>query len=222
MNENMKLFLKEIFIEDIENHKIRAYKFAENYKPDIIITANGISKYISIKNGECNSVHQEHIYSFIYFLETNNIPKEIAKKLLEFHFNDGTINGSGKVRKNANDFLEKEQQWIQKINKELNKESIKKELIKRILFKGEFFSIPQVDYIYYGNVEKGYWASKDSITNYLSSTYTFTSSIHISKLYYQSLHRNLKYDKYYEYKRYYVQFKWYSIKEDLKRIMKIT
>jgi len=104
MNENMKLFLKEIFIEDIENHKIRAYKFAENYKPDIIITANGISKYISIKNGECNSVHQEHIYSFIYFLETNNIPKEIAKKLLEFHFNDGTINGSGKVRKKAMNF----------------------------------------------------------------------------------------------------------------------
>lgn len=219
MNDNMKKFISGIFDFDLKNTKIKAYKYVENYKPDIIVTANGISKYISIKTGENNSVHQEHIYSFVNFLKCNYLNENDQKSLLLFHFNDGTTNGSGKTRHNANDFLVSEQEKIQKINEYFNKDEFAKIAIERILFKGEYFHLPLVDYIYYGNIYEGYWAKREEIIDYLISKKFYSGTIHISKLYYQSLHRNLKYDKYREYRRYYVQFKWYSIKEDLKYIM---
>ena len=220
MNQNMKLFLSEIFEFNIEKSIIRAYKYAENYKPDIIITANGISKYISIKNGESNSIHQEHIFSFINFLKRNGLSNEYEENILLFHFNDKTTDGSGTIRKDANEFLSKKQNEIQKINDFLNSVTLLKPLIERLLFKGEYHNLPIVDYIYHGNENEGYWAKKDDIINYLIHEKRYSSSIHISKLYYQSLHRNLKHDKYYEYRRYYVQFKWYTIREDIKYIMK--
>ena len=219
MNSNMSNFIKSIFEFDISGITIKAYKFADNYKPDIIITAKGFSKYISIKSGENNSVHQEHIYSFVNFLKENGIKENEINTLLNFHFNDGTKNGSGKARKCATDFIENNQDLIQKINTYFNIQKMIEIATNRILFKGEYHNIPSADYIYYGNVEKGLWANREEIINFMISSKTFSSSIHISKLYYQSLHRNLKFDKYFEYKRYYVQFKWYSIREDLNFIM---
>ena len=215
MNNNIKSFLTNLFDFDLENHLIKAYKFADNYKPDIIITANGISKYISIKTGKSNSVHQEHLYSFIHFLSELGINKSILDKIKLFHFNDGSLNGSGHSRKSANDFQTSNQPFIQEINREMNEKENAKKLIDRILFKGEYYHLPIVDYIYYGDINKGVYASKNEILNFLTTTKINSCAIHTSKLYYQALHRNLKYDKYYEYRRYYVQFKWYSIEEDL-------
>ena len=219
MNSNIQKFLNEIFDFDISTTEIKAYNYAENYKPDMIITAKGVSKYISIKSGESNSVHQEHVHSFISFLEENGFSGEERYNLLLFHFNDGTTNGSGLIRKSAAEFLEQKQHEIQKINEKINNEYILSKAITRILFKGECYNIPTVDYIYYGTIDKGLWASKEEIIKFMNNAKIFTSSIHISKLYYQSLHRNLKHDKYREHRRYYVQFKWYSIKEDLQYIM---
>lgn len=220
MNKNMKNFLKFIFENDLENIKIKAYKFAENYKPDVIITANGISKYISIKHGDSNSVHQEHIFSFCNFLKTEGISETIISNIIKFQFNDGTLDGSGKSRKDAQNFLEMNQIEIQKINSELNKPNIIEKITNRLLFKSEYYNIQEAQYIYYGNHENGLWAKKDEIINFMKNAKKISTSIHISKLYYQSLHRNLKFDKYYEYRRYYCQFKWYSLKEDLLYITK--
>lgn len=220
MNLNMQNFLKYIFKFDLSNITIKAYKFHENYKPDIVIIANGVKKYISIKTGSNNSIHQEHFYSFLNFLKNSIHNEEFIDILKEFHFNDGTIDGTGNDRKSAIDFQTYNQDKIQKINCMLNNEKILKNLIERLLFKGEYHNIPLVDYIYYGNIEEGLWASKEEIINYLLNTKIYSASPHVSKLYYQSLHRNLKYDINYEYRRYYVQFKWHSIKEDIKYISK--
>lgn len=219
MNDNIKKFLSSIFDFDVLNHEIKACKFADNYKPDIIITANNVSKYISLKTGNSNSIHQEHLYSFIEFLRNFNISNKAIKTLKYFQFNDKTLDGSGKQRRDANDYIKNHQQEIYELNLFFNNNTVKEALIKKLLFEGEYFHIPSVDYIYYGDIEYGLWASKTEITNYLKSINLFSSSIHTSKLYYQSLHRNLKFDKYYEYRRYYIQFKWYSIKEDLKYIL---
>jgi hypothetical protein len=217
MNENMKNFLNSIFDFCLDGVEITANKYGHNYKPDIVITANGISKYISIKSGSQNSIHQEHIYSFIYFLKKLNMNEQEIISLLQFHFNDGTIDGAGNERKNANEFIEKNNDSVLKINEFMNKLEIKKALIERLLFKGEY-NMKVVDFIYYGDIDKGYWADKNKITEYLLNKKFFSCSIHVSKLYYQSLHRNLKFDVYSEFKRYYVQFKWYSLKEDIKYI----
>lgn len=220
MNENIRAFLKYIFDFNLENKEIKAYKFAENYKPDIIITANGFSKYISIKTGNSNSIHQEHIYSFCNYLQELKIDNKTINSLKQFHFNDGSLNGSGTKRKSANEFQSNNIEVIKEINKVLNKTENKSKIIDRLLFKGEYYHLPIVDFIYYGDIEKGWYASSDEIRNLLINNSNCSYSIHVSKLYYQSLHRNLKYDKYYEYRRYYVQFKWYSVKDDLFFLMK--
>ena len=220
MNENMKNFLCYIFNFNLANHQIKAYKYAEKYKPDIIVTANGISKYISIKSGNNNSVHQEHFYSFLFFLSELQIKKELITELRLFQFNDGTLNGTGQNRRTAIEFLEKNQEKIQEINNFLNNSQTIEIIIDRLLFKGEYPNVSKADYIYYGNIQNGLWASRNEIIYYLLNEKNYSSSIHVSKLYYQSLHRNLKYDKFYEYRRHYIQFKWYSIKQDLEFITK--
>ncbi len=217
MNNNIQLFLKFIFNNtDLKFCKIKAYKLCDNYKPDIVIYANQAKKYISIKSGTNNSVHQEHIYSFINFLSTEGISNETITKLKLFHFNDGTTNGSGKTRKDAQQFILNNKTSIKLINENLEK--IKKNILNRILFDSEYFHVQSAEYIYHGNVSKGIWASKEEILNYLCKCNINSESIHVSKLYYQSLHRNLNFYNRYEYKRYHIQFKWYSIEKDLKEI----
>lgn len=219
MCPNIQNFLKHIFNINLKNKEIHAQKFYENYKPDITITACGITKYISVKSGSNNSVHQEHIYSFINYMKINNeLSEECINLLKEFHFNDGTISGNGLIRESATQFQLNNQDKIQQINIFFNAPDTISETIDRLLFKGEYYNIPVVDYLYYGTLDKGLWASRFEIISYLSNIKTYSASPHISKLYYQSLHRNLKKDLYYEYKRYYVQFKWHSLKEDLEYI----
>lgn len=221
LNNNMKCFIKSIYSTNLNKAKMfKAKKFYNNYKPDIVIEHNGVKKYISIKSGKSCSIHQEHIYSFINFLYDLNCSPELANELKLFQFNDGTKNGSGIIRKNAMDFQENNYDSIKLINSFFNKNEIIDKIIDRLLFAGEYYGVPKVEYIYYGNLEKGIFADRKSIINYLAKKHIFSSSIHVSKLYYQSLHRNLKLELEHEYRRYYIQFKWYSIEEDLKEIIK--
>lgn len=218
MNLNISLFLKEIFEMDLKNVLIKAMKYHENYKPDIVIEANSIKKYISIKSGKDNSVHQEHIHSFCNFLCEMRVSQSTINNLKLFHFNDMTTNGSGKEKKDAHNFLKLHSDICDKINKELNETKTKKACIERILFDGEYHNLPSVDYIYYGSYEKGIWAKKEKISNYLCSQNLNTLSIHISKLYYQAWQRNLQNNDRSEFRRYFVQFKWHSIEKDISAI----
>jgi hypothetical protein len=220
MNNNIKSFLNDLFNFNLKEHTIYAKKFGENYKPDIAIHCNGITKYVSIKTGSSNSIHQEHLYSFINFLQTLGAPQEIILIIKEFQFNDKTTDGSGTMRKPALEYQIEHQEKIQKLNKFFNNEFIAPKMIERLLFSGEYFNIPNVDYIYHGNLENGHWACKNDILKYLLSKKIYSASPHVSKLYYQSLHRNLKHDIYFEFRRYYIQFKWHSIKEDIEFISK--
>lgn len=216
MNDNMRSFLCAIFKFDITKYSVKAEKYISHCKPDIVITVNNISKYISVKYGDDNSIHHEHIYSFLNFLKENGVKDNVINNLKLFHFNDGTLNGSGNQRKSAKSFLLNNTENIQKINKVLNE--IKKTILKRIFIKGEYHHLPTVDYIYYGNVEKGMWASEEELIDFFCNTNIQSNSIHISKIYYQTFHRNLKFNLNYEFRRYYCQFKWHSIKKDLSYI----
>lgn len=221
LNDNIKKFILILYKDNIDKSALfSAEKFYNNYKPDIVITHNKVKKFISIKSGNSCSIHQEHIYSFLNFLNEINCPDNVTENLKLFHFNDGSLNGNGKSRKNAMDFQENNAKKINEINDFFNKEDIKEKIITRLLFEGEYYGIPIVDYIYYGDLENGIWASKEKIINYLKNKHIYSASIHVSKLYYQSLHRNLKFELEHEYRRYYIQFKWYSIQEDLKEIIK--
>lgn len=220
LNPNIKLFIKELFPKLKNTDEIIAKKYFSNYKPDIVIEAYGIKKYISIKTGKNNSVHQEHIFSFCNFLKEQNTPEKTIANLLFFHFNDQTKNGSGMNRKNAANFIENNPRIIKDINNYFNNNNFVEKAINRILFEGEYYNLPKVDYIYYGNLNNGIWASRTQILNYMIKNNIFSNSIHISKIYYQSLQRNLSNKPQNEFRRYYVQFKWHSIENDLLNVKK--
>lgn len=220
MNDNIKNFVKFLFPEITESNSVTAKKYGENYKPDIVIEFDNKKKYISIKSGDCNSIHQEHIYSFTNYIENLGANKETISLIKKFHFNDNTLDGTGEFRRSASEYQLYNQKDIQIINNFFNKEEIQQKLIKRILIKGEYHHAECIDAIYHGTIEKGIWATSQEIIDYLSKEKVYSASPHISKIYYQSLHRNLKYDIYFEFRRYYVQFKWYSLKQDLITITK--
>lgn len=223
MNVNIATFLKEIFKDDLINTTIRAEKYHENYKPDIVIEAKNKKIYISIKSGQDNSVHQEHIHSFCSFLSDLKIKNTTINLLKEFHFNDGSINGSGKKKKSAYNFYRETPEKCFIINYELNQQNVKEKCLNRILFDGEYYNLPSVDYIYHGSVNKGIWASKKEILEYLLKYDLDTISLHISKIYCQSWQRNLKNNTSSEFRRYYIQFKWHTVEEDLIKIkQKVT
>lgn len=221
MNRNMQRFIKEIFNFNLTNIKLQAYKYAKNCKPDIVIKANNVEKYISIKSGKNNSVHQEHLYSFIFFLLDNRKDfKNLVEVLRLFHFNDMTLDGKGIQRKNANDFYNNYPKAINSLNNFFNSKDNIELILKRILFDGEYFHTKSADYIYYGNVSKGIWASKNDILKYLKENTSLTNNIHISKIFYQNLNRNLTKKDENEYKRYKCQFKWHSLVKDISFIMR--
>ena len=184
MNSNIKSFLNELFNFDLKEHTIYAKKFGENYKPDIAIHCNGITRYVSIKTGSSNSIHQEHLYSFLNFLQNMGASQEKILIIKEFQFNDKTTDGSGSMRKSAIDYQIEHQEKIQKLNNFFNNEFIAQKMIDRLLFSGEYFNIPKVDYIYHGNLENGHWACRNDILKYLLSKKIHSASPHVSKLYY--------------------------------------
>lgn len=111
---------------DYISYPIYARKTAKGIKPDIIITINNFSKYVSIKKGSGNSVHQEPLSLFSQFLSNNHVSPEIINALKHFHYGDGTDNGTGRTRISAN-------AWIS--NHTITTVSINRSFSERLLFK---------------------------------------------------------------------------------------
>ena len=218
MNSNMKQFLSFIFGEtDINNRKIIATKptgYARNIKPDIIISTDNIKKYISIKKGSGNSVHQESINDFTKFLSDIRIPNNIVQYLLEFHYGDGTTDGSGKQRISSINFKNLYPDKIQQINAEMNKPEILELLFNRFLFVGNAINAPRVDVVYHGTVENGLWASTNEITNHLLHNTFNRNNVSFSHLNYQVWNRCLNFNPKTEDRRQIMQIKWASLETD--------
>ena len=76
-------------------------------KNDLTLQFQNKNVNISVKSGSANSIHQENIYSFVKFLESEK-PLDIESKNLiyEFHWCDGTLDNSGSIedRKSKTDY----------------------------------------------------------------------------------------------------------------------
>ena len=113
---SMDLF-KEIYKKEFpDNFLIKCFINLNKQKSDIIVIINGIKKYISIKKGYKNSVHTEHIYSFIKYLRSCNMPEDLIGKLLRFQYADGTYNGTGKIRFSSSEYYLSHPDDMKKIN----------------------------------------------------------------------------------------------------------
>ena len=114
-----------------DEDKIECYKSYHDQKADISIRV-GIKKWsISIKSGNYVSVHMERISSFTGFLRSLGLAEEHIETLKLFHYGDGTIDGTGNVRKSSSELKIELRDRIMAFNEEVNKREVLRHIILR-------------------------------------------------------------------------------------------
>ena len=218
LNSNIQKFIKFLYPKVKSDDIIYAFPGIIGQKPDMIININSITKYISIKIGNGNSVHQESIDLFINFLTSLNLSERAKIELLKYHWADGTTNGTGKIRVSSAEYKLSHQKELRIINNEVNKSEFLRPIATRILFKGKDYNYDLVDAIYYGDVLNGHWASRSEILRYFTSRNFYSDSIHFGPLNYQIWNRCLNLNPNTENRRSVMQVKWGSLLQDLMNI----
>lgn len=216
LDENSQALLYTLFDNLKPTDYIESWKSKFNEKADIKIRINGDIKGISIKIGNCNSVHQEHIDTFSSYLLNIGISNYIVDKIKAYI--NGTING---IVVDAKTYKEKKKNDIIEIKNALADLYIKICLIIRFLFKGQEGQIYDADAIIHGTPSDFYWATKSEVLEYLISYPDgITINVKIGPLFIQCRNRNLKNNLDSMYAKDYIQIKWYNLKKDLYFITK--
>lgn len=218
-NDNIKNFLNFLFGSSLNpEEKFFASKPSGQVKPDLEIKHNNAVKYVSIKLGSGNSVHQEEIDVFFPFIKTL-FGDEILDYLKLFHYGDDTTDGSGVERFSAVQCKKRYPNQIQELNNNFNIWSFLNIFLDRFLFVGNIEDSPIVDCIYYGTFEEGLWASRDEIKNYFQNSDFSSTNLHFGALTYQVWGRNNNFQAVHSKRRYTMQIKWGTIENNLRRIM---
>ncbi|MBQ9484982.1 hypothetical protein IJU85_02670 [Candidatus Saccharibacteria bacterium] len=218
-NPNIKAFLQFLFGSSFDETKgFTADKKAGQMKPDLCISHNGIKKYVSIKKGSGNSVHQEKIDVFFPFFESVLGPQSL-KDLKYFHYGDDTTNDSGPIRYSAQECKTRYARQIRALNSSINTSNNLSKFMDRFLFIGNVGLI-SVDAIYHGTISNGLWASKDEILDYVKNNTFSLNAVHFGPLTYQVWGRDEKRTAVHPDRRYVMQVKWGSITKDLEKIRK--
>lgn len=224
LNENMQNFLKWLFGKALHtNTKIYSDIVPKigrkNAKADFWIRVGDITKNISLKIGSGNSVHQEKLSEFCDFLRSINVNEEVINNLKLFHYGDDTIDGKGEERFSAQKIKEKYKDKIHLANKELNKTSVLRKILERVLIKGTTTKPVEVDAFYHGFLDNGVWASRDEVIDYLINNIPDTmAGIQFSKLTYQPWTRDEHRVARHPERRDVMQLKWGSLTTCMKVI----
>lgn len=218
LDNNMKEFIKFVFNDIKDDDVLESGRYGTYDKADVFIKLNNTTKNISIKSGMRVSVHAEEINDFVSFLKSIKINEKIIDYLLLYHYGDFTTDGTGNVRLPAKELKDKYEKEIRIFNKYVNYKNIIKKVVIRCLFEGASGE-NSADYIYYGYPPNGMYASKEELIDYFCSNRApEIIAPHFSYLIYQNWNRNIVYNPKLESHRYYCQFKWPTIEDDLKKI----
>ena len=195
---------------------IECWKSKFKEKADIKIRINGNIKGISIKMGELNSVHQEHLNSMSNYLLNIGVTNHIILSLRNYIL--GSLDG---ITVNAETYKKRKYADILEIKKSLSDFYVKTNLIIRFLFKGNENQFYDADAIIHGTPNNFVWATKSEILKYLLEyPENNSTNVNIGPLYIQSRNRNLEDNVNSRYAEEYIQVKWYSMKKDLYLITK--
>lgn len=170
LDENWKRHIKRMFKTVKDDDYIRAnYYEYKDAKPDIVISINNRKILLSIKSGRSPCMHQEPIYTFFEFLRKNDVPQRIIKIIAFYHY------GYSLTKRVSDHVLSREEiiatypKEIQEVNDYFNKHtSIIIEIIYRSIIKGRL-DRDLIDYLYYGNANKGFLLSISDIIRLIIS-----------------------------------------------------
>lgn len=210
--------LEALYPSILDNDIITAKKYGEYAKADMVIEVNGIRKGISIKCGSKNSVHIEKIDKFMKFLKKMGYNN--SEELLGYLYSDGTTNNTGNIRLTASEYKLTHADTIQRINASFEDKRLLEKLIYRFLICADVNYKVKVDAFICGTLNDFFWITKNEAIEFLLQNGSFTSSgVHASKLFIQEWNKNINYNPRYEHCREYIQVKWYSLFDDIIKIM---
>lgn len=211
-------FVVTLFPNINDNDIIYAIPRLDKGKTDFVIRINETNKNISVKMGYSNSVHLERLDSFIDFLQKIKVDENTIKQFIKFHYADDTIDNSGINRISSEEYKKRYQTEIDEINLVFNEKTILQKAIDHFLFNGRYHS--NVDALVHGTVNDFLWLTKEEIYKIMfTKKDDYTTGVHFGILYCQPWSRNLQYKNSEEYKREYVQIKWYNILDNIIEIM---
>lgn len=169
VNPNIRSFLTSIF-NSRPDPSVTIYASRTKdpkYKADLSIQHVDTSRYISVKQGSGNSIHQETLDTFIDYLQKNlGANDDVIQAIKLFHWGDGTLDGSADIssRMSSREFIKQNPKLISTIQSFFNKHS--SELLPRFLSSG-IYNSGYVDYVYYGDHLNAKWDSLSSVIKYL-------------------------------------------------------
>jgi hypothetical protein len=217
LNNNLQRLILKLNDNKIPS-KFTAKKYGGSHKADLSLIIDDIEYNISVKKGSGNSIHQESVEDFIFFLKTkieeNN---SVFDDIRFFIWGDGTIDGSGQIinRVNATSFKKMYPMKIINIQSYFNKH--KERLTYRFLVEGAI-SKKRADFILFGDVNKCVIVNEKRIIEFVNSS--IKKPISIGVLTFQAWNRNIEGRIDMENRRGQIQLKWGSIEHDLNFLQK--
>ncbi|MCQ2087320.1 MAG: hypothetical protein MJZ37_04525 [Bacilli bacterium] len=143
----------------------------ENYfaKGDIDIRIKGSKKIVSLKNGKNPTMHREKFSRIYQFLKELGISRKTLNMITLYQFGDCYAYGHFDKPLNKEEIVEQYGDKILEANKELCDEKIIDAIIRRSIIKGAQDYRQEIDFLYYGNLEKGILISVDQIYQSIKS-----------------------------------------------------
>ena len=168
LNKNLQLFMFYLFPKMNKAEPFHCYMTENFCKPDIVIYQDKEYRYISVKYGHAETVHNESILTFVEFLRNCQISEETIESYLLYHYGDGTTDGTGKERMDSVMTRFTYDERIKKMNAELNSsKAFIKEFADRTMFQGVNPQASRADFLYHGDPTKGVFISRDQFMKHI-------------------------------------------------------
>ena len=168
LSKHLQYFLHYLFPVIILDAKLHCFQTRNFCKPDICISQQSEMRYVSLKYGESDTVHNENIITFKQFLKENGISDEAIETYLLYHYGDGTTDGTGKRRMGSVEVRFHYDERIKKLNEELNKsKDFVKKFADRVMFQGVNPDANRADFIYHGDHEYGVFMSRFQLMQHI-------------------------------------------------------
>ena len=164
LSSNLQRFIKKMYPKIRKNDLITCRKLIGR-NVDFSTTVNEVTKIISIKTGNTCFVYNDRITELILFLNTIEVKPEVLLAILEYHYADGTYDGSGKCKLCGDLLKDVYKEQIELVRKEFENKDLLSKVIDYVLLVDNFGN--KIDYFYYGNLEYGFTISSKKLKEQL-------------------------------------------------------
>ena len=217
LSNNLKNLIRDLFGVLSEDAIVHCEKTQNFIKPDLIITYRGEQRFVSMKSGRCDIVHQELVHNFVLFLKGLGVSTRTQETILLYHYGDGTIDGTGEKRIEYDNLRVMLHDRIKEANEELNRDKdFIMTVIEHCVFVGTIPDADPADCLYHGNYEFGVVATRKQIEKHIyRKNWQWINNLHIGPLHLRPHARYVNKDIRSEKKRQTLECYWPNLAADI-------